>query len=507
MGAARAFSTVVAALILTCPPASASAGAVGNCKAAKASAAGKKAAALLQAIGRNLKSPNASKLSFEVSKAQSKFTKAFTSAEARGGCSTVDDAAAVEAKVDALVANVVADVAPPPPPGCGNEVLDPGEACDGSAPGGDGACPNRCLPEAQVGGDPECVCNVDPTPVAVGGSHRGATRPMEGGGSVFSSEAASCLLTAGFVSAGTLGAVVFPTTGPVEPYLLSNNHVLGRQSDHDATTPDDARCAGSPETTAGDAVMQPGALDGGAIGADDVGVLPSLVLAGAAPALDPYEPICFPSGYCPGAPGFPLPLCNGAACVDAPTENCVDAAIAKITVPAAAPAPGAAAVLDIGPNATFGAPAGPASCKDSAIDPSVIGRVVKKSGRTTGFTWGRITGIVDVVVAYGAGLCSVASGNAGQDCLVDADCPSPVSGACVLVEAGYGSTLASAPLFVNQLLITGIAGSVDFSLPGDSGSVIFTGADEPIGLLFAGGGSYTFANPIKPVLSRFGIGF
>jgi hypothetical protein len=75
------------------------------------------------------------------------------------------------------------------------------------------------------------------------------------------------------------------------------------------------------------------------------------------------------------------------------------------------------------------------------------------------------------------------------------------------VEAGYGSTLASAPLFVNQLLITGIAGSVDFSLPGDSGSVIFTGADEPIGLLFAGGGSYTFANPIKPVLSRFGIGF
>jgi hypothetical protein len=502
----RVFFALIALTAVTGAPAIAGGELGASCKISKAAAAGSKAAALLKAFGRNQKTASPLKLARDLSKAQSKFTRTFASAEAKGGCLTVDDTAMIESKVDALVADVVAEVAPPPVPGCGNGVLDVGEECDDSAPGGDATCPGRCLPEAEVPDDTECVCNVDTTPALSGGSHRGFTRPLEGGTSVFSTTGASCHFTAGLLVTGTLGAVVFPASGPGDSYVLSNSHVIGRQSDHDMATPDDARCEGSPETTALDPIMQPGTLDGGFVGTDDVGELPAFVLATAAPSLDPYEPICFPGGYCPGAPGFPLPLCNGAVCVDAPTENCIDAAIARITEPGAIPPAGTAAVLDIGSNVMFGAPVGPASCKDADIDLDLIGRVVKKSGRTSGFTWGRIVGIVDVVVAYGAGACSVSSGNGGEDCLVDTDCPSPVAGACVLVGTGYSTSTAN-PMFVNQLMIQGIAGSADFSLPGDSGSVIFTGIDEPVGLLFAGGAATTFANPIRPVLDRFGIGF
>ena len=50
----------------------------------------------------------------------------------------------------------------------------------------------------------------------------------------------------------------------------------------------------------------------------------------------------------------------------------------------------------------------------------------------------------------------------------------------------------------------GIRG-VDFSLPGDSGSlVVVAGGDDdrkPVGLLFASGKGYTVANPINEVLT------
>lgn len=56
--------------------------------------------------------------------------------------------------------------------------------------------------------------------------------------------------------------------------------------------------------------------------------------------------------------------------------------------------------------------------------------------------------------------------------------------------------------FVNQIVIT--PGS--FSDGGDSGSLIVTEeGNHPVGLLFAGSSSYTIANPIDPILSRFGV--
>lgn len=412
--------------------------------------------------------------------------------------------ASVEAAVDQLD-----DATQCEPAVCGNGVLDPSEECD---PPADGACPGACLPPALVAGDPECICGVDPTPPEV---HQGAHRPVLGGVSAINSVAAVCTAAAGFGTRGTLGALVFAVGDPGRPLVLSNSHVFARQSDRDLATVD-VGCLDEPETGAGEPIMQPGSLDGGSPGPDDIGATVPFVLGLAPPSLDPYEPICFVGSAfngdeCPGAPGFPINLCNHTpACTSDVLlrGNCIDAAIAKLTAPAAIPPAGTASILDIGPNAMLKPPVGPRSCRLEDRDPTIVGRLVKKSGATTGLTWGRIVGVIDVVVSYSSGICSVASGNGGEPCLVDADCPVPAPGACVIPATGYNpQSLAASAFFVNQLVIRPVQGSGDFSRPGDSGSVVFTAANEPVGLLFAGDGSTTLANPIRPVLDRFGVTF
>jgi hypothetical protein len=58
--------------------------------------------------------------------------------------------------------------------------------------------------------------------------------------------------------------------------------------------------------------------------------------------------------------------------------------------------------------------------------------------------------------------------------------------------------------FENQIAVVGAGGS--FSLGGDSGSLIVDALTKrPVGLLFAGGQTTTFANPINSVLARFHI--
>ncbi len=112
-----------------------------RCKDAKAKATGNKAAALLTAIGKNTKSPNPARLASDVSKAQSKFTKAFVKAEGKGGCLTTDDVTTIEAKVDALVADILT---PPPPGPCGDGIVEGSEECDdGDTDDGDG-CSATC---------------------------------------------------------------------------------------------------------------------------------------------------------------------------------------------------------------------------------------------------------------------------------------------------------------------------------------------------------------------------
>ena len=60
--------------------------------------------------------------------------------------------------------------------------------------------------------------------------------------------------------------------------------------------------------------------------------------------------------------------------------------------------------------------------------------------------------------------------------------------------------------FVDQLAVVGIITSpLGFSQGGDSGSLVVDAVSRsPVGLLFAGGGSTTFANPVDLVLTHFG---
>ena len=75
--------------------------------------------------------------------------------------------------------------------------------------------------------------------------------------------------------------------------------------------------------------------------------------------------------------------------------------------------------------------------------------------------------------------------------------------ATVLVDYSSGTTQ-----FVQQIIIIG-DNNAPFSMGGDSGSLVVaasgTDARRPVGLVFAGAGNLTVANPIGPILSRFGI--
>ncbi len=142
-------------------------------------------------------------------------------------------------------------------------------------------------------------------------------------------------------------------------------------------------------------------------------------------------------------------------------NNTVDAAIAGVVAGMVYPD---GAILDIGAPATTSASA-------------TLGMAVQKSGRTSGHTTGTVAAVdVDLLVCY------------FDPCTE----PSDVA------------------RFVNQVRVDGA-----FSAPGDSGSLILECVDdgageclpdpEAVGLLFAGGASTTFFNPIDAVFSELNI--
>lgn len=222
-------------------------------------------------------------------------------------------------------------------------------------------------------------------------------RPVEGGYSV-----GHFKITAGTIATSVYdilqgGSVSPPIHGvgiPAKYYILSNNHVLANSND----------------AMLGDPILQPGPFDGGVDPADRIAKLSRFV------------PITF-------QPGVPLPLHN----------NLVDCAIAE----------GQFHDLDreiywIGyvrgwrrkQNVTVGTP-------------------IKKTGRTTNFTTGRITVInATVDVNYGGGKVA---------------------------------------RFKDQILTT------PMSAGGDSGSLIVTLDNVAVGLLFAGSSQVTIANQIENV--------
>jgi hypothetical protein len=128
-------------------------------------------------------------------------------------------------------------------------------------------------------------------------------------------------------------------------------------------------------------------------------------------------------------------------------SNRVDAAIASVTT---------ANLRRSTPSDGYGVPR-------AATISAALNQTVRKYGRTTGYTSGKVVGL----------------------------------NATVFVEYNPGQIAR----FVGQIVVQ----SASFSRPGDSGALIVDANRRPVGLLFAGGGVYTFANPINQVLNALNV--
>ena len=229
------------------------------------------------------------------------------------------------------------------------------------------------------------------------------------------------------VMAGTLGCVVRDRASG-DALILSNNHVL----------------ADANQASPGDAILQPGAIDGGHDPAD--------VIA----ALERFSVIQFARepATCPVARGL-VQLVNTLAAwtgfnhrleawrEDPLAINRIDAAVARPfdendVLPE---------VLEIGPV--------------RGTRPAELGLKVRKSGRSSGVTTGEVT-VLDATITV-----------------------------------GYGERTAR---FAGQIVTT------PMSRPGDSGSVLVeAGGSRAVGLLFAGSDQVTLHNPIESVLSALAV--
>jgi hypothetical protein len=211
-------------------------------------------------------------------------------------------------------------------------------------------------------------------------------------------------ITAGTISTGVYdilpgGTVSPPTNGigiPPKYYILSNNHVLANEN----------------AASIGDPILQPGPYDGGTNPADLIGNLSRFI------------PITFEP---------PTPR--------AQHNNLIDAAIAE------------AQFHDLDREIYWSGPVRGWRRKGNVP----VGTLVKKTGRTTNLTMGRITAI-----------------NA-------------------TIDVGYGG--GKIARFKDQFVATGM------SAGGDSGSLVTTMDNVAVGLLFAGSSTATIMNPIENVRS------
>lgn len=230
------------------------------------------------------------------------------------------------------------------------------------------------------------------------------------------------------VTAGTFGTVVHDrATG--DRLMLSNNHVLANSND----------------AVIGDAILQPGAADGGQEPQDTIA------------RLERFQPLQFTVE--PGTCGIAIAatsVANGLARLLGSRHrfqttrsaqeavNLVDAALAR---------PLADTLIEdeiVGIGIVSG------------VVPASLMMPVRKSGRSTGFTTGEIT----------------------------------VLDATVDVDYGEGRTAR----FENQIVTS------PMSAPGDSGSLLVAGdALRAVGLLFAGSNEATIYNPIMTVLDMLEV--
>jgi hypothetical protein len=280
------------------------------------------------------------------------------------------------------------------------------------------------LPEAQLTGRaviPRAVGGI-PTDVVETGVVRALQartvkwRPAPGGVSIGHKD----------ITAGTVGCLVKDDQGT---YILSNNHVLANTN------------AGSP----GDAILQPGPIDGGRTLFDRIAELERFVRINV-----PDAP---PPSTCPIGNWFASLGNLFARAVGSDTrlmavrpqagENLVDAALARPVDLADLRGD----ILDIGTVA--------------GVKEAELGMAVRKSGRTTALTAGEIQQVdVTVDVDYGGGRL-----------------------------ARFTDQLAAGPM----------------SNGGDSGSAVLDGSNNLVGLLFAGSDNATFINRIENVFSALQV--
>jgi len=206
------------------------------------------------------------------------------------------------------------------------------------------------------------------------------------------------------ITAGTFGAVVYDNS-TAQPMILSNNHVLAN-----ATNGNDQRAS------INDRIYQPGPVD--------------FVHVDLGYADRQYIIAC---------------LKRFVNLADYPAINVVDCAIGEplensMIIPD---------ILEIG--------------LVQGVTTPVINMDVKKSGRTTGLTFGQITVL---------------------DAMVD-------------VQYGPGRILR----FDHQIITT------NMSSPGDSGSLLLDVNNLAVGLLFAGSNTATIHNPIQDVLDLLSVNF
>lgn len=229
------------------------------------------------------------------------------------------------------------------------------------------------------------------------------------------------------ITAGTLGGVVRDRVTGTR-LVLSNNHVL----------------ANSNEAAVEDPILQPGPADGGREESD------------AFALLERFIPIAYSRE--PGTCGIAQWVARAGNRVagwlgskhrletvrlDPQATNRVDAAVARPLLDSDL----SDEILDLGVL--------------SGTAPATLGMAVRKSGRTTGLTSGRVT-VVEVTV-----------------------------------DVDYGGKTAR---FEGQIL------SGSMSQPGDSGSLLVeAAAPRAVGLLYAGSDQATIYNPIADVLDALGV--
>jgi hypothetical protein len=279
----------------------------------------------------------------------------------------------------------------------------------------------RKLPKAALTSDamiPSQMAGVDVDVIQVGeiraqASRTDRVRPAPGGVSLGHYK----------ITAGTLGCVVRDRSTNVR-LILSNNHVLANSND----------------ATPGDAILQPGPVDGGSPANDTIATL------------ERFCPIDFGSepGVC-GLAGSYASLGNAIAALlgskhrlnvfqsNPQATNLVDAAVARPVNDGDV----LDEILEIG-------------AVQGTME-ATLGLPLRKSGRTTGLTTGEVTLLnATINVSYGAGKTA---------------------------------------RYENQI----VAGAM--SQGGDSGSLVVHGTElKAVGLLFAGSNQSTIINPIQAVL-------